>query len=104
MLTNVIKNQIEEEEKEINDNSMEENFAVGEVNNEEDQIQNDSFTLNVQDAVTKGFMNADSANWSIEQNKGENRRVTLTYKAFKKCEDLKDFAHTLARLHKNATK
>ena len=66
VLTNVIKNQIEEEEKEINDNSMEENFAVGEVNNEEDQIQNDSFTLNVQDAVTKGFMNADSANWSIE--------------------------------------
>lgn len=44
------------------------------------------------------------ANWCIEAKKNENRRVGMTYNAYKRNNDLQDFAHSLSRLHKNATK
>lgn len=46
-------------------------------------MQNDSFTLTIEEATGKDLLELAAANWSIEQKKAENRRVTLSYNAFK---------------------
>mmetsp|Transcript_5713 Transcript_5713/g.6856 ORF Transcript_5713/g.6856 Transcript_5713/m.6856 type:complete len:93 (+) Transcript_5713:985-1263(+) len=71
---------------------------------EEETIQYDSFTIKIEEATDKGMLEVNCANWCIEAKKNENRRIVHTYNAFKKSQDLQDFAHSLTRLHKQATK
>ena len=67
-------------------------------------MQNDSFTLTIEEATGKNLLDLAAANWSIEQKKAENRSVTVSYKAYKVSQDLPDFAHTIGRLYANANK
>ena len=104
LLTQVIKEQKEQEEKEVASYSGDDDFNDDEVGPNEDQIQNDSFTLTIEEATSKNLLDLAAANWCIEQKKTENRRVTLSFNAYKGTKDLPDFAHTLGRLYANANK
>ena len=111
LLTQVIKdqdNQDAEEEGQMSFSENEQDFNDHQdgVENppEEETIQNDSFTLKIEEATNQGMLDMNCANWCIEAKKNENRRVLMTYNAFKRNNDLQDFAHSLLRLHKNATK
>ena len=94
--------------KETNENGADDRVSNSspddDVSPAEDLVQNDSFTLTIEDATSKGFLELAAANWSIEQKKAENRRIVATYKAFKRAPDLKDFAHTLGHLYSKANK
>ena len=107
LLTQVIKEQKEQEA----DEGQLSNYSGQDFNNDEvisqpqeDQIEDDSFTLKMEEAVSKGLLERPVATWSIEEKRNENRRITFSYNAFKKNNDFADLAHSLIRLHKNATK
>lgn len=108
LLTQVIKEQKELEELEKNaqeDNlisySGEEEFKNAE---EEDQIQNDSFTLKIEESTSNGILDLNAANWCLDEKKKENRRVVMTYNIFKQTQDINDFANSLSRLYEKTVK
>ena len=102
LLTQVIKEQNELEQQEA---AMYSDFELGEVEQtEHEEVQQDSFSLTLEEATQKGFLSVEACNWSIDQKKAENRRVVLSYNAYKKFKDLQDFSHTLSRLFANSGK
>lgn len=60
--------------------SGEEEFKNAE---EEDQIQNDSFTLKIEESTSNGILDLNAANWCLDEKKKENRRIVMTYNIFK---------------------
>ncbi len=60
--------------------------------------------MKIEEATSNGILELAAANWVLEEKKKENRRIVTSYNAFKRSNDLNDFAHTVTRLHKNATK
>lgn len=68
LLTQVLKDQGELEDKE---NSERGSYSAGDdevpgADVQEDAVQNDSFTLKIEEATGKGFLNLDAAKWSID--------------------------------------
>lgn len=63
----------------------------------------DSFTMTVNEAISQGYIDKATATWSVEQ-KTDNRKVSMTYKAYKRIKDLKDFANSLERAYKQSNK
>ena len=102
LLTQVIKEQKEQDEKDAEGISYSGDEDLNQEEIEEPAVVEDSFTMTVNEAISQGYIEQPAAAWSVEQK--ENRKVSMTYKAYKRIKDLKDFGNSLERAYKQSNK
>jgi len=59
----------------------------------------DSFTQAAKMAGKAGFLPPEVVNYSIELKNGNDKKVMMAHKVYKKSEDLFDFANTIKRIY-----